>query len=118
MAKANLTTKDGTKIVIEGTAEEVASLVAQLQGGATRSRKVASSKPRESRAKVGPVSLVGQLVDGGFFKKPKELSSIKLALEEQGHLYPVTTLSPILLGMVRKRQIRRIKEKKRWLYVG
>jgi hypothetical protein len=62
--------------------------------------------------------LVSQLIDGGFFKKPKELGAIKTALEEQGHYYPVTTLSPAVLRLVRKKQLRRIKDKKRWLYVG
>lgn len=118
MAKAHLTTKSGTKIVIEGAPEEVAALVAQFEGAPTRSSKAVASKPRASRAKAGPVNLVAELIDGGFFKKPKELGAIKLALEEQGNFYPVTTLSPILLRMVRKREVRRIRDKKRWLYVG
>jgi hypothetical protein len=29
----------------------------------------------------------------------------------------VTTLSPLMLRLVRKRELRRIKGKKRWLYV-
>jgi len=62
--------------------------------------------------------LVSELIDGGFFKKPKELSAIKIALQEQGHFYPITTLSGVLLRLVRKRDLRRIKDKKRWLYVG
>ncbi len=64
------------------------------------------------------MSLIADLIDGGFFKKPKELSAIKLALEEQGHYYPATSLSPNLLRLVRKRDLRRIKDKKRWQYVG
>jgi predicted transcriptional regulator len=64
------------------------------------------------------MSLIIDLIDGGFFKKPKGLSSIKSTLEEQGHYYPVTTLSPVVLRLVRKRQLRRIKDKKRWQYVG
>jgi hypothetical protein len=116
MAKARLTTKSGTVITIEGTQEEVAGLIAQF--GAAR--PAASSRKRHppSNAKSGPVALISELIDGGFFKKPKELGAIKLALEEQGHYYPVTTLSPLLLRLVRKRELRRIKDKKRWLYVG
>lgn len=118
MAKANLTTKSGTKIVIDGTTEEVAALVARFEGVPKRPSRVTATKARQGRVKTGPVSLVGELMDGGFFKKPKGLSAIKLALAEQGHFYPVTTLSPILLSLVRKRLLRRIKEEKRWLYVG
>jgi hypothetical protein len=40
-----------------------------------------------------------------------------MALEEQGQFYPVTSLSPTVLRLVRKRELRRIKDKKRWLYV-
>jgi hypothetical protein len=125
MAKAHITTKSGTKIVIEGTPEEVSSLVARFEGNTTqqqsgtrRKRDTASPAASKPRTKIGPVNLISELIDGGFFKKPKELSAIKLTLEEQGHYYPVTTLSPIMLRLVRKRQLRRIKEKNRWLYVG
>jgi hypothetical protein len=117
MPKAHLTTKSGTKIIVEGSAEEVAALVARFEDAPIRSKKSAAGKSRQSRTKTGPVSLVGELIDGGFFKKPKGLSAIKLALEEHGHFYPVTTLSPILLGMVKKRTLRRIKDEKRWVYV-
>jgi hypothetical protein len=58
------------------------------------------------------------LIDGNFFRKPKDLAAIKIALEEAGHYYPVTTLSPTLLRFVRSRQLRRIKDKNKWLYTG
>lgn len=121
MAKANITTKDGAKITVEGTPKEVADLVAQIRGDKLRP---ISDKPKKSsrqeiadKAKPTPVSLVSDLIDGGFFKKPRELSAIKNALAEQGYHYPVTSLSPTALRLVRKRHLRRIKDKKRWLYV-
>ena len=119
MAKAHIITKDGTKVTIEGTPREVATLITQLKGGTSTSPAVirAASK-HKSRAKASPINLIAELIDGGFFKKPKELGAIKLALEEQGHYYPVTSLSPTVLRLVRKRQLRRIKDKKRWLYVN
>ena len=105
--------------MVEGTPQEVASLVAQLKGGASShlARKSPLSK-HQSRPKATPVNLISELIDGNFFKKPKELSAIKVALEEQGHYYPATSLSPALLRLVRKRHLRRIKDKKRWLYVN
>jgi hypothetical protein len=119
MAKAHLTTKDGTKVTIEGTADEVAALVAKFDGGASvHPKRQGKSRPHRTNTKTGPVALIAELIDGGFFKKPKGLSAIKLALEEQGHLYPVTSLSPILLRLVKSRNLRRIKDKKRWHYVG
>jgi len=59
-----------------------------------------------------------ELIDEGFFKKPKELGAIKTALEERGHYYPATSLSPALIRLVRAKTMRRIKEKKHWVYVG
>ncbi len=119
MAKAQISTKDGAKITIEGTPDEVAALVARLDSSTTNAN--APTGARHSKAKkiaASPINLVAELIEKGFFKKPKELNAIKLSLEERGHYYPVTTLSPTLLRLVRKRQLRRIKDNKRWVYVG
>ena len=118
MAKAHISLDNGTKVTVEGTPAEVAALIAQFGSGATPPKHAKKTIPRKSTAKSGPINLVSELIDGGFFKKPKELGAIKIALEEKGHYYPVTSLSPTLLRLIRKKQIRRIKDKKRWLYVG
>src|ERR1039457_5590772 len=116
MAKAHISLDNGTKVTVEGKPAEVAALIARF-GSASASPKYATkSSFRKSAAKSGPVDLVSELIDGGFFKKPKELGAIKTALEAHGHYYPVTTLSPVLLRLVRKKQLRRIKDNKRWLY--
>jgi hypothetical protein len=119
MVKAHIITKTGAKITIEGTPSEVAEIVRKAgveQSSATALR----SSPRRTKGsqKATPVNLVSGLIDGGFFRKPKDLAAIKIALEEMGHYYPVTSLSPTLLRLVRKRQLRRLKENKRWLYTG
>ena len=125
MAKANIITKQGTKITVEGDAREVATIIGQLEGDSLapkhrqpKARATSSSPSTKKAHKTTPVNLVCSLIDGGFFRKPKDLGAVKTALEELGHFYPVTTLSPALLRLVRKRQLRRIKEKKRWLYTG
>jgi hypothetical protein len=120
MAKATLTTEDGLKITVEGTPDEVATLVQKLEGRAQTGNKTAASArtKRATAAKSGPADLVAELIDGGFFRTPRELGAIRTALQEQGHHYPVTTLSPVLLRFVRSKRIRRIKDKKRWQYVG
>src|SRR5882724_1358384 len=122
MAKAQLTTKLGTKVTIEGTSDEVANLLARVEGEVLPSRARASAvhDAKPSRAKkilASPANLVSEFVETGFFSTPKEQNAIRLALKEQGHFYPATTLSPTLLRLVRKRQLRRIKENKRWVYV-
>lgn len=118
MAKARITTKDGTKITVEGSPDEVAAITAKLRGGTVASGDDGESGQRKKRAKATPMGLLGSLIDGNFFRKPKDLGEVKAALEEMGHVYPVTTLSPILLRLVRKRQLRRLKDKNRWLYTG
>ena len=118
MAKAHVTTRGGAKIIIEGTPDEVATLVARLESGTQSVRKKTTVSERKEKVRITPTGLIVDLIDGGFFKKPKELSAIRLVLEEQGHYYPVTTLSPILLRFIRKRELRRIKDGNRWLYVN
>jgi hypothetical protein len=117
VAKAQIKTKKGATITIEGTPSEVAILVRQLHYEPVGS----SGEPSDrggSKQRATPFNLISTLIDGGFFKKPKDLAAVKVALEELGHFYPVTTLSPALLRLVRKRELRRLKENKRWLYTG
>jgi hypothetical protein len=122
MAKAHITTRTGTKITIEGTPKEVAELVAQLGEKADAPRVLnrpdKKAAKRQDKQKATPINLISSLIDGGFFRKPKDLAAVKIALEEMGHYFPVTTLSPALLRLVRRRQLRRIKDQKRWLYTG
>ena len=117
MAKATITTPQGVQIRVEGTPAEITAVVHDLE------RKTAAKAPASARAqKARPgratvPDLIESLSDGGFFKKPRDLAAIKGALAEMGHHYPVTTLSPIMLRLVRRRILRRIKEQKRWMYV-
>jgi len=110
MATASVTLPSGAKVVIEGTAAEVADLVSKLQSGS----------PPSSHAPIkrdGPMRLILDLVDAGFFKIPQTLGAVRLALEAKGHFYPTTSLSPLMLRLVRGRQRRRMRSHKRWTYV-
>ena len=116
MAKAQITTPDGLTVKVEGTPKEIAEVVHDLKKA---QRKADGSPRRPSDVRSGPVQLVdliASLVDGGLFKSPKDLAAIKLALEEMGRHYPVTTLSGAMLRQVRKRRLRRIKKNNRWFY--
>jgi hypothetical protein len=119
MATASMTLPSGAKVVIEGTSEEVSTLLAKLQSAPASdvlqmSRKSAA-KPAVSRD--GPMTLLLDLIGAGFFKAPQELGAVKIALEAQGHFYPTTSLSPLMLRLVRGKHLRRIKAQKRWTYV-
>ena len=112
MPKATIATKSGAVVTIEGTQEEVASLVERLEvNGEPETSSVAKKSGRST-----PMGLLSELIARGFFGKPKELGAVRVALEESGHFYPATTLSPLMLRLVRRRELRRIKEKNRWLY--
>src|SRR5687767_4803612 len=105
MAKATLTTKDGLKITVEGTPEEVVSFVEKLESGSkSTTKKAATVRTKAPTAKSGPADLIAELIDSGFFKTPQELGAIRLALQDRGHYYPATTLSPILLRFVRSKR--------------
>jgi len=115
MAKAQIVTENGTKVTIEGDVDEVANLVRQFDRSA--SPTLPAAKVVRDGAKAGPQDRVLSLATSGFFKRPQGLAAIRAALEEQGHFYPVTTLSPVLLRLVRSRNLRRIKAGNVWSYV-
>lgn len=117
MAKAQITTAQGIHIKIEGSPEEITAIVKQLEAKATKEAPAGRGKTKAKQGRVLLVDLIGSLIDGGFFKKPRDLASVRTSLAEMGHHYPITTLSGAMLRQVRKRNIRRIREQKRWLYV-
>lgn len=116
MAKAHITTAEGLTVKVEGTPKEITEVVQDLKRA---QRRTDASRRPSSKTKPGRVllvDLIASLIDGGFFKTPKDLASVKLALEEMGHHYPVTTLSGAMLRYVRKRRLRRLKKTNRWVY--
>ena len=118
MAKAKITTSSGTVITIDGTASEVKEIITVVkQKEDSPLKKVMSKKQREEKKTNTATDVILSFRESGYFNKPKKLLEIKKALEEQGMIYPVTTLSPILLKLVRKRLLGRIKEDKKWCYV-
>lgn len=101
---------------VNGTPEDIAAVLrnlGQVRGG------------KEGKAVSGQVAPAGRpllrdlilsLADGAFFKKPRDLAAIKSALEQMGHTYPTTTLSPAVLRLVRIKRLRRIRENGHWHY--
>jgi hypothetical protein len=126
MAKANMVLPDGTKVAIEGTAEEVALLLAKCSQSSSphdrKEHKKEQQAPTQRKAqtgkRAGPLTLIAILADEGYFKSKRTLGDIQKKLEEIGHIYAQTSLSPALMRLTRKRTLRRIKEKKGWVYVS
>ncbi len=132
MAKANIVKPNGTKVTFEGTAAEVTALLEKFSGDtkpSTSIRTSRSSKPKagkkarankkKAQSRNGPTGLILGLRDDGFFKTRKTLGDIQKKLEEQGHIYAQTSLSPVLIRLVRAKgkRLRRLREKKGWVYV-
>ncbi len=122
MAKTELTLSNGTKVTIEGDPAEVRE-IAEAVAVANQGRFGRTLKPKSSRGSLttgrdGPTDRILALKQGGFFKERRSLAAIREGLEESGFIYPMTTLSPVVIRLVRAGQLRRVKEKGGWLYVN
>ncbi len=122
--KAKITLANGVQVVVEGSPSEVAAIVHRL---GFRSEKVLRNArahvstgrktKKDKKIRTSPTDLILSLADGGFFKLPKDLTSIKEGLAEMGHIYPIQTLSSIVFKMIRRRYLRRVKQDGRWVYI-
>jgi hypothetical protein len=131
MSKAVIVRPDGTRVTVEGTPEEVAAMVQRIddkskdptprRGGRTSlsvpSGRRAVKAPRRPRPK-GPIDYMRDLIEDDFFKTKRGIAEVKDKLEEQAHIYPITTLSPSLFRLVKAKELRRVRENKQWRYVN
>jgi hypothetical protein len=128
MAKATLTLPDGTIVTVTGSAEEIASIMS-LHGASTKpsgrtttasakgAKKVPASK-KSGKSRGGPKQRIQALVDAGFFKERKSINDIQAKLEEEGHIYAQSSLSPALVRLTRDKALRRVKHDNKWAYVN
>lgn len=81
--------------------------------GSERRTRVAASptkkaaSPPKTKKRSGPQAYVEEMVDDGFFKKPKTISAVKAELENRGHHIPLTSLSGPMQKLCQKRTLRR-----------
>ena len=132
MAKANLALPDGTKVTIEGNADEVAELLTRFSAASTTPRQAkegarrSTGRPNDVRTggkatkakPSGPTDYIREMVDQHYFKTKRDIGAVRDKLEEGGHIYPVTSLSGPLLRLVKNKELRRIKEGGVWKYVN
>ena len=120
MAKANFTFPDGTKMVFDGTPEEVSKFMDAYK--TTKESKTKESKTKESKTKEsktdGPTGRIRQLINDGFFVEKRNINDILEKLEERGFIYKQTGISSQLTKLTKNREIRRIKEDGKWYYVN
>lgn len=121
MPKAEITLPSGAKITIEASDREIRELVdhyaAAGNTGKQPARQARIGTPRE-REVEGPTGHLRHLKDEGFFGRKRSLGAVQERLAELGHIYPQTTLSPILIKLTKRRELRRMKEKGIWVYVS
>jgi hypothetical protein len=120
MPEAKVKTKTGAEITIVGSGSEIADILANLEfiqaSGAPRRSRRPTERAREGLRNTGPTGLVVGLKVDGFFDKPKSLGEIASALHEKGSLIPTTTISGVVLGLLRKGLLHRKRVEGRWLY--
>ncbi|OGI69243.1 MAG: hypothetical protein A2W18_04890 [Candidatus Muproteobacteria bacterium RBG_16_60_9] len=114
MPKATIKTPSGAVITVEGSEKEISHVLADFERSTVIGReKVAVTKKTSARKEQKKRSAVSDLIvslkEEGYFDKPKSLTEIVHALEEAGHLIPVTSLSGVMLGLVQKKLFRRKK---------
>jgi hypothetical protein len=121
MPKAHIITETGARVTIEGTVAEVAAIVNQTQGAGSVSKRSgrqskAAREKRDRKKQESASDRIANLKEEGFFNQPKALAEVATELEKGGFLYPVTTLSGVMLGLVQKRLLRRVKREGIWVY--
>jgi len=130
MATANIDLVDGTRIVIEGTSDEIARVLTLYRQagesampadasrkGSDRPQRPASSKSTATRSREGAMQYMRELIGDRFFSERRSIADVQRRLEELGHIYPQTHLSTPLRRLVQSRELRRLKEGGNWVYV-
>ncbi|MFA6306785.1 MAG: hypothetical protein WC639_03200 [Patescibacteria group bacterium] len=121
MPKAVIKSKTGSVITIEGTKEELARILSDydrmsaVQQIKTKVSEETKKKKDENKRRAAS-DLIIELREDDFFAKPKTLGEIAEALERIGYLYPTTTLSGVVIGLVQKKLLGRKKVDGKWVY--
>jgi hypothetical protein len=121
MAKATIKSKTGALITIDGSQSEVSNILAAFErtaavGHAKQTIAKGHAIKKEQKKRSAASDLVIGLKEDGFFQKPKGLGEISKALEEKGFIYPLTTLSGVVLGLVQRKLLGRKKTDGKWVY--
>ena len=136
MGELEIKLASGGTAVVKGTPAEIAEVL-RLAGlntsedtvnnpGTPARRGVPAKRGAKEKAapkkstrfrKIGPRGRVEELVGDGYFKTKRSLADVRDQLKQGGHLYKATDLSPVLIRLVRDKQLRRTKgESGHWAY--
>lgn len=111
-AVASVKDADLKKIAFQKVLDDLLGSSSGVKETSARSAKAPHRARKTSggaTSKAGPKAYVEELIEDGFFKKPKPISEIRTALENLGHHIPVTSLSGPLQKLCQQKQLRRQK---------
>ena len=125
MATANIELSDGTKVLVDGSPEEIARIL-NLYGGpdspgtalvpiGQRLTPMQSGERRSHKA-TGPMQHLRDLIAENFFAECRHLSEVRRELETRGLIYPLTHLSNPIRRLVVSKELRRLREGRLWAY--
>ncbi len=122
MAKADITLPSGAKVTVEGSLEEIHSLLVHYSSNLSQRPGAGEPRPRKTspvkRNGLGPKGRVLELKQEGFFNTKQSLKAIQEKLAERGYIYPQNSLSATLIRLTKTRELGRLKEGGVWMYVN
>src|SRR5262249_40712905 len=91
--------------------EKILQHLLENQGGPAKKPKPKAAQGRsKTKAKAtGPTGRIGDLIDDGFFNKPRNITEVKVELANRGHHIPITALSTPLQRLCKAKRLRRQK---------
>jgi len=126
MVKVIIKTRAGTQIIVEGDMKEVEEIIFDIQRkdhflymkyeDLMLRRNEMAHGTRDLRPKTATDQII-KLKQNNFFRDKRNLKEISDALAKEGFHYPLTTLSAVVLRLVRRGELGRLPEKGKWFYV-
>jgi len=123
MPKATIKTKAGTEIIIESDKETIGYIVQSIQKKEEmlsqlrsirdiRNKEIHGEQPRNA------TQMILKMKRQGYFKSERTAAEINEAMKKEAFHYPLTTLHPVLIRLVKKGELGRLKNKDgSWVYV-
>jgi hypothetical protein len=123
MPKATIKTRGGTEITIESDKETIEYIINSLQRREEmtmnlrgyreiRNKEVHGERPRNA------TQMILKFKKDGYFKSERTAAEVMEALRKEAFHYPMTTIHPVLIRLVRNGQLGRLRNKEgNWVYV-
>lgn len=110
-AVAAVTDPELKRIAFQKILDDLLASGSAAAGGKTaaarRPKETSSARTKANRR--GPQGYVEEMIDDGFFKKPKTIAQVKAELENRGHHIALASLSGPLQKLCQRRKLRRQK---------